>query len=150
MPYQMDCPCGHKWEARNIVELIQEFATPSGRFKCPRCGEETASIHMESNLQEKVETWERWVLGVVPVQTDDPTFCPYVFLTAQNRNGPVDGIHFGCRKDTRKSGTGLKHGPGPDCATVLTPVELLSLVRKLEQIDVFPTSHRDRKRSVCP
>ena len=68
---------------------------------------------------------------MVRITTDFETYCPYVFLTAQEKDGEVDGIHFNYYKDTRPGGGKLKHGHGPGGAPVFSKSELLQLLKKL-------------------
>jgi len=145
VPYPISCPeCKQDSWASDIVDLITRFSTSDGTLRCPHCGAGGASIYRESALQEKGEQWRRWIKGVIRIDSDAPTYCPYVFLTAQEEGAPVDGLHFNYYKDTRSSGGRLKHGHGPGGAPVLTPRELMRLVERLIRIGVFSTKDVER------
>lgn len=132
MGYSIKCTsCGQNTWAENIVNLINEHKEKNGKIKCTACGSSNASIYQESSLQEKGEIWERYIKGVIPIETEFETYTPYIFLTAQTENGEIDGIHFNYYKDTRKDGGKLKHGHGPGGAPVFSKDELFQLLEKL-------------------
>lgn len=132
MGYPIKCKdCGRETWAPNIVDLIKDYTEKNGKIKCI-CGSTNASIYQESNLQEKGQTWKRWIKGNIPIKTDVETYRPYVFLTAQTEDGEVDGIHFNYYKDTRnEEGGRLKHGHGPGGAPVFSKDEFFQLLEKL-------------------
>jgi hypothetical protein len=86
---------------------------------------------VESILQEKGETWKRFVKAVIPIRTEFPTYSPYIFLTVTAETDVVTGIHFNYFKDTRKEGGKLRHGHGRGGVPVLLVSELLNLIEDL-------------------
>lgn len=134
MGYLIQCfaeGCGETTWANNIVELINEHSTNTGMLRCTACGGFQAYIYKESALQEKGETWPRWIRGVIRIDTGIETYSPYVFLTAEGKDAAVSGIHFNYYKDTRPQGGKLKHGHGPGGAPVLDKKDFFQLIRKL-------------------
>jgi hypothetical protein len=131
MPYDIQCQkCkGHTW-AGNIVDLIKEHTNAQGRFLCAHCGEVDTFIYRESQLQEEGETWERWIKGVILIDSGINTYSPYIFLTANSEDGEATGLHFHYYKDTRSHKNGsLKHDHGPGGPPVLHKNDLSSLSR---------------------
>jgi len=135
MGYQIICTnpkCKQLTWANNIIDLIEKHTDERGRIKCTECGSANAHVFKESRLQEKGETWRRYIRGVITIKTEYKTYTPYIFLTSQTETGEIDGIHFNYYKDTRrKKGGRLKHGHGPGGAPVLTKDELFQLLKKL-------------------
>ncbi len=122
-------------KVRNIIELIQNntdhtLGAGGGWIICPGCGQR-GWVSAGSVLQEKGETYIRDIKAVIPIKTRYGTYHPYVFLVDEERSGEIHGIHFNYFKDTRAEGGKLKHGHGPGGAPVLTPSELLDLLREL-------------------
>lgn len=117
--------------AANIVDLFHEHTNDRGRFVCSKCGGTDTFIYRSSNIQEG-DTWDRWIKGVIRIDTGYPTYCPYVFLTADEEDGPINGLHFNYYKDTRSLPNGkLKHGHGPGGAPVLGVDDLFVILRQL-------------------
>ena len=141
MAYEITCPrCRHSTWARNIVDLIEKHTNEAGRLVCETCKQPNAYIYRSSKLQEQGQTWDRWIKGVIRIETLVPTYSPYVFLTADGPQGSeseVNGIHFNYYKDTRADGGALKHGHGPGGAPVLSPGELLALVKALTASGIY-------------
>lgn len=132
--------CGEQTWAANIVDLINEHTEKNGKIQCTACGGLKASVNRESVLQEKGETWSRYIQGVIPIKTGHETYTPYVLLTAQSENGQLDGIHFNYFKDTRnEEGGSLKHGHGPEGAPVFSKQELFQLFDKLMDFSLRST-----------
>ena len=121
--------------------MINEHTEKNGKIKCTACGSLNASIYQKSKLQEEGKTWERYIKGGIPIETEVETYTPYVFLTAQAEDGEIDGIHFNYYKDTRdprkKDGGKLKHGHGPGGAPVFSKNELFQLLEKLVEYEIF-------------
>jgi hypothetical protein len=139
MPYEIKCnDCGKRTKASQIVDLITKHVNESGRFVCKECSSTDTYIYKSSVLQENGETWERWIRGIIQIQTDYETYSPYVFLTASGEQEDPDGIHFNYYKDTRsQKGGRLKHGHGPGGAPVLSKDEYLQLTRRLLELGVL-------------
>lgn len=123
--------CRKPTKAWDIVDLIENHTEKNGKIKCTECGSTNASILQESKLQERGENWKRYIKGVIRIKTDVETYHPYIFLTASEENGEIDGIHFNYYKDTRNEGGRLKHGHGPGGAPVFSKGELFQLLDKL-------------------
>jgi DNA-directed RNA polymerase subunit RPC12/RpoP len=80
MGYLIKCnSCKQDTWASNIVDLVNEHTEKNGKIKCTACGSPNASIYQKSKLQEKDETWERYIKGVIPIKTEFETYTPYVF-----------------------------------------------------------------------
>jgi hypothetical protein len=95
-------------------------------------------IYRSSDTQEG-ETWERWIKGVIRIDSGQPTYCPYIFLTADTEDGPITGLHFNYYKDTRALPNGkLKHGHGPGGAPVLDVDDLFTILRQLVSDEIVP------------
>jgi hypothetical protein len=134
MPYYIKCTnskCGEYTGANTIVDLISEHLDSVGKIICTYCGQSGAFIYRESKLQEEGEIWARWIKGVITIDTGIPTYSPYIFLTSQNEQGPVNGAHFHYYKDTRPDGGKLKHGHGPGGPPVLSKDEIFQLLEKM-------------------
>jgi hypothetical protein len=133
MSYDIQCrQCQkHTW-ASNIVELVTKNIDTSGRFVCVHCGCVDTFIYRESQLQEEGEVWERWIKGVILIETGIETYSPYIFLTADSEDGVPTGLHFHYYKDTRKQQNGrLKHGHGPGGPPVLNNRDLFTIINEL-------------------
>ncbi len=138
MVYSINCSnCKKNTKAANIVDLIVNHTETIGKIKCTACGSLNASIYKESNLQEKGETWIRYIRSLIPIKTNCDTYTPYVFLTSQTENGEIDGIHFNYYKDTRKYGGKLKHGHGPGGSPVFSKDDFFQLIKKLISYGCF-------------
>ena len=146
MGYVMECSCGHQTGAANIVDLIRSHTDPQGWLVCGQCNRPGAYIQRRSELQEG-ELWERCIKGAIPVETDYPTYTPYVFLTAASPTDEPTGVHFNYYKDTRSDGGRLKHGHGPGGAPVLSLDELLQLLRKLGRARFLTPEHLEQVAS---
>lgn len=133
MAYQIKCREGHETWAGNIVDLCTNHTNAEGRFVCSTCQGIDTFIYRRSNLQEGPdETWERWIKGIIRIDSGIPTYSPYIFLTADAEDGPVTGLHFNYYKDTRSHPDGkLKHGHGPGGAPVLGISHLFTLLHRL-------------------
>jgi len=67
----------------NIVDRLKNHTNQCGRFVCSKCSGIDTSIYRISDLQEgPAEKWERWIKGVIQIDSGFETYCPYVFLTA--------------------------------------------------------------------
>jgi hypothetical protein len=139
MGYLVECnSCTQKAWANNIVDLIQDHTDELGRLKCNICGNDDAFIYRESMLQEKGDFWIRYIKGVIRILTDYETYSPYVFLTTEDKDSDITGIHFNYYKDTRSEPDGkLKHGAGPGGAPVFKKDELIFLIKKLINYGCF-------------
>lgn len=143
MGYQLQCDSCHvTWGAKNIIDLIElhtdnKFGRDGGYLRCSACGGQ-AYEHRVKSLQEKGQTWEHYVVGVVRLSADEPAYNPYVLLTKQQLDLPVDGFHFGYYKDTTAEGGRLKHGHGPGGPPVLGQDQLLLLLQRLLALGCLP------------
>lgn len=118
--------------AVNIVDLVNNHTGPEGRFICSHCGGNDTFIYRHSELQEKGEVWERWIKGVIRIDSGIKTYSPYVFLTADSENEQPNGLHFNYYKDTRHQKNGrLKHGHGPGGAPVLGTNDIFTIMKHL-------------------
>jgi hypothetical protein len=134
MAYDIKCrACGANTRAKNVVDLFDHHTNAQGRFICAKCGETDTFIHMKSGpLQEnRDDTYERWNKGVVRIHyPENPIYCPYVFLTADNEAGPITGLNFCYYKDTRSlPGGKIKHGHGPGGGPALDVDDLFLILR---------------------
>lgn len=124
--------CGERTRAANIVDLIQHYRDKDGWIVC-RCGKR-GYIEKSFPLQEPGETWEPFLLGVIPLGIPDDTYQPFVFLVGKDGKGPVDAIWFSYYKDLRVSGGLLKLGYGPGGPPVLGLVQLIDLLKELTRL----------------
>jgi hypothetical protein len=133
MSYEIACRSCHKESrASEIVELIQDHTNEIGKFLCSHCGSTDTYIYRESNLQEKGLKWKRWIKGIIVVGSDEPTYVPYIFLTASAEDAMPNGLHFHYYKDTRSHPGGkLKHGHGPGGPPVLEKTDLFKILERL-------------------
>jgi len=130
--YEITCnDCAQKSWAREIVDLIANHSDKRGHLVCSHCKSTNAFIFRESKLQEIGEKWSRYIKAVIPIETGVATYTPYVFLTTEDKNGDITGVHFHYFKDTRAAGGRLKHGHGPGGPPVLSKEEIFQLIRKL-------------------
>ncbi len=144
MPYTIKCndnACGKETLAINIVELVNNHISNTGKLKCISCKKDNAYIYQKSTLQEEGEVWERYIKGVITIKTDYDTYTPYIFLTSNAKDGEINGIHFNYFKDTRNEPKGrLKHGHGPGGAPVLSKNEFFQLIDKLIDFGIMNKS----------
>ena len=139
MPYEIQCrDCVKTTWVANIVDLIKNhIQSGSGKFICSHCSGKDTFIYRESKLNEKSddgtpEVWERWIKGVMTVDSGFETYCPYIFLTADSEDSQPNGLHFHYYKDTRtQEGGKLKHGHGPGGPPVLPIEDILLIIRHL-------------------
>jgi hypothetical protein len=139
MPYDITCRACRKTSiASEIVELIQRHTGPTGSFICSHCGSIDTFIYRESKLQEKGRKWERWIKGIFVIGSDEPTYVPYIFLTATAEDATPNGLHFHYYKDTRaEPGGRLKQGHGPGGPPVLEKTDLFKILEYLTAIDII-------------
>ena len=152
MAYKIQCrSCKKDTWAANIVDLLKEHTDPLGHFICANCDDTDTYIYRESTLQENGEVWERWIKGVIQIDSGIETYCPYVFLTADSEDGRPTGLHFHYYKDTRPQGGNLKHGHGPGGPPVLgindmfTILEHLVAIRAVSADDIRDFANRLKK-----
>jgi hypothetical protein len=134
MAYDVKCrACRSETWATNIVELFNNHTNSDGRFICSKCSGTDTFIYRISDLQEGPdETWERWIKGVIKIDSGIPTYSPYIFLTADSEDGSITGLHFHYYKDTRSQPGGrLKHGHGPGGPPVLSIDDLFTILQHL-------------------
>jgi len=139
MGYDIQCrKCKeHTW-AGNIVDLLRGHTDANGMFLCMHCGDTDTFIYRESKLQEEGDTWERWIKGVIQIDTGIETYSPYIFLTADSEDGEPTGLHFHYYKDTRSHPSGrLKHGHGPGGPPVLGNKDLFTIISHLVGLGVL-------------
>ena len=139
MSYDIQCrKCKeHTW-AGNIVDLLKEHTDEKGRFFCEHCQGTDTFIYRESQLQEEGEVWERWIKGVIQIDSGIKTYSPYIFLTADSEGGRPTGLHFHYYKDTRSHSKGrLKHGHGPGGPPVLRKNDLFIIIDHLVALGVL-------------
>jgi hypothetical protein len=141
MAYDVKCRgCNAHTAVGNIVDLLKDHTNQSGRFVCSKCSGTDTFIYRISALQEGPEQkWERWIKGVIPIDSGIETYSPYVFLTADSEDGPVTGLHFHYYKDTRaQPGGRLKHGHGPGGPPVLGIDGLFCILEHLVTQGILP------------
>lgn len=146
MSYDIECrSCRrHTW-ARNIVDLFKQHTNEDGRFVCAHCHGTDTFIYRESTLQEKGETWERWIKGVIQIDSGIETYSPYIFLTAGAEDAVPTGLHFHYYKDTRANPGGrLKHGHGPGEPPVLDAEDMFAIIEQLVRRGVLAQRSRER------
>lgn len=132
MAYKIECRNCHKTTiAKNIVDLIESHTTDVGTFICGNCKSTNTFIYQKSPLQEPGNFWERWIKGIICVDTGIPTYSPYIFLTADNEDAKPSGMHFCYYKDTRSIGGNLKHGHGPGGPPVLDFDHIFQILEQL-------------------
>ena len=119
--------CGKQTWAADIVDLIKNRLSPEGWIRC-QCGQ-PGYVAKKFALQEKGETWEPYLRGVVPLGEAGEVYQPFVFLVSYTPGGPIEDAWFSYYKDMRKSGGRLKLGYGPGGPPVLSWDDILSLVR---------------------
>lgn len=132
--YRIRCrnpDCQRETYPKNIVDLIDNHTDSLGRLICIVCGNPDAYIYKESPLQERGQTWPRWIKGIIRITTDFETYSPYVLLSANTESGAVTDVQFLYYKDTRPQGGRLKHGHGPGGGPALNKKEILQFVKKL-------------------
>ena len=134
MPYDVECrDCGaHAW-VNDIVDLLSHYTNKAGRFVCTSCGKTDTFIYRNSDFQEgPEERGERWIKGVIQIDSGMPTYCPYVFLTANSEDGPIVGLHFHYYKDRHSlPGGRLLYGYCPGGPPVLNREHLFMILRHL-------------------
>ena len=119
---------------------------------CSNCSGTDTFIHRISNLQEGPdEQWERWIKGVIRIDSEIETYSPYIFLTADSEDGAVTGLHFHYYKDTRHQPNGrLKHGHGPGGPPVLKTDDIFNILEHLVRRGILPkTRVSDFALRVC-
>jgi hypothetical protein len=133
MGYNIQCrSCKRSTWAHNIVQLLKKHTDDRcGRFTCSHCHGVDTYIYRESKLQEQDEVWKRWIKGVICIDAQSETYFPYVFLTSQREDGPIEGLHFHYYKDTREQGGRLKHGHGPGGPPVLRIDDVFVILKRL-------------------
>lgn len=151
MPYTIECrKCGRQTVAPTIVNLIHDHTNPAGRFVCSGCKEQDTHIYRRSNLQEEGDIWERWIKGVIAIDSGIPTYCPYVFLIAESVDADVTALHFHYYKDTRaEPGGKLKHGHGPGGPPVLSVSDLFTILERLALVRHSSEGTNQRVRSAA-
>jgi hypothetical protein len=134
--YDIQCRgCRRITWGENIVDLLTYHTDTIGRFVCLYCSGNDTFIYRESNLQEEGEVWQRWIKGVICIDSGIETYCPYIFLTADSEDGEPTGLHFHYYKDTRTRPAGrLKHGHGPGGPPVLGNRDLFFIIEHLLSI----------------
>ena len=141
MGYDVKCRAcdAHTW-AGNVVDLFSSHTNENGRFVCSKCSGIDTFIYRISDLQEgPEEKWERWIKGVIRIDSGIPTYSPYIFLTADSEGGSVTGLHFHYYKDTRdQPGGRLKHGHGPGGPPVLGINDLFLIIEYLVVHGILP------------
>lgn len=138
MAYQIQCRSCKKYTwAGNIVDLLKEHTNDIGFFVCANCGSTDTYIYRKSSLQEKGEVWERWIKGVIQIDSGIETYCPYIFLTADSEEDGPTGLHFHYYKDTRAQGGNLKHGHGPGGPPVLAIKDIFIVLEHLLSIGII-------------
>jgi hypothetical protein len=132
MAYDIKCrDCETITRSWNVVDLFRDCTNEKGRFVCSKCEGMNTFIYRSSDTQEG-DTWERWIKGVIRIDSGIPTYSPYIFLTADSEEGPINGLHFNYYKDTRTMPNGkLKHGHGPGGAPVLAVDDLFTILHRL-------------------
>lgn len=146
MAYEVKCrTCEASTWATNIIELLKGHTNQEGRFVCSKCVGTDTFIHRISDLQEGPdEKWERWIKGVILIDSGIETYCPYIFLTADSKNGSITGLHFHYYKDTRaQPGGRLKHGHGPGGPPVLAIDDLFHILEHLVAQGILPKQRVD-------
>lgn len=141
MAYDVKCrTCDAHTSAGNIVDLLKHHTNQSGRFVCAKCSGTDTFIYRISDLQEgPEEKWERWIKGVILIDSGIQTYSPYVFLTADSEDGPITSLHFHYYKDTRSQPGGrLKHGHGPGGPPVLGIDDLFRILEHLITQGILP------------
>lgn len=149
MAYDITCrDCKQTTWASNIVDLIHNHIDELGHFICSHCKGINTYIYRESKLQEEGRDWKRYIKSVLVIDTGDPTYTPYIFLTSDDESGPITGIHFNYYKDTRGQPNGkLKHGHGPGGAPVLSKEELFQLFHYLIRMKIINTSDIEKLKN---
>src|SRR5438046_2980936 len=106
MAYKLTCStCNDQVTiAPEIVTLIENhtdgtFGSNGGTLR-GACGH-AAHIVKKSDLQERGQTWNRYITAVIRIKTKQRTDSPYVFLVADDKSGKPYGVHFNYYKDTR-------------------------------------------------
>lgn len=124
--------------AHGVADLIDRHTNEKGRFCCARCG--GTDTYLRLSRRHRGDTW---IKGIVPFEAraGDPAYAPFVFLTAPEEDGEVDGLVFKYYWTKPSNGNGRKRAPRPEGGPVLTQAQLLSLVQRLVKIEVV--SNRD-------
>lgn len=136
MTWQIKCSdanCGRETLASNIVDLISAHLDNDGWFLCRQCRQH-GYIKRSFKLQEKGQTWEPFLRGIVPLGETGDTYQPFVFLVSNTSDGPPNNLWFSYYKDLRASGGRLKLGYGPGGPPVLDIDSVLRLLRQLTNI----------------
>jgi hypothetical protein len=129
--------CNADTEAESIADLIRAHTDDTGRFACARCG--GTDTFMQQTRHPRLEgRGERWIRGIVPIETKnpEPTYLPFVFLTADAADGDVTGIEFKYYRSGRTADGGRPRERRPGGGPALTQGQLLSLVQQLVAIGV--------------
>lgn len=138
MAYRFHCrECDSDTWVKNIDELFKKHTDSSGRFICHKCKSTDTYIHKSNDLQEPGEIWERWIKGVIRINTEYPTYFPYVFLIADKEDGDINGWQCNYYKDLRSQGGRLKPGAGPGGSPVLAVEDLFHILRHLLEVGVL-------------
>ena len=113
----------------------------AGWVQC-HCGKH-GYIEKRFELQERGQTWEPYLRGIIPLGDPDDTYQPFVFLVSYKCDGPVNDIWFSYYKDLRPSGR-LKLGYGPGGPPVLAKKKVLHLLRHLKEIGYLSKEEVDQ------
>ena len=126
------------FEARNIVDLISKYVGRNYLFICPICKSEMY-IEKHFKLQEKGETWNPYLRGIIPLGENNDTYQPFIYLVSGSPNGQIDSCWFCYYKDTRKQGGILKLGYGPGGPPVLSIEQIKKFVETLKELKIMVT-----------
>jgi hypothetical protein len=142
MAYDITCrDCNKITHTTEIIDLIENHLDELGCLICSYCKNTNTYIYRESKLQEG-ENWKRYIRSAVTIDTVVPSYIPYIFLTSDEENGPITGIHFNYYKDTRGEPNGkLNHGHSPGGVPVLRKEELFQLLHQLVRVGII--NHND-------
>lgn len=129
-----DKSCGKRTWAGNIVDLIQKHTDEAGWLRCA-CGER-GYVEKKFKLQEPGDTWEPYLMGIIPLGDQEDTYQPFVFLVSYSPHDydpdqTQTDVWFSYYKDLREDGGRLKLGYGPGGPPVLGTTQMVSLLERL-------------------
>lgn len=129
--------CKKYTHAKNIVDLIDNHTDENGFFICEHCKNSNDTyIYKESDIQERDDSWERWLRGIIKIDSGVKTYSPYVFFIDDTKKDKPEEFRFQFQyyKDTRSDGGKIKHGHGPGGGPVLEIENLLYIIKHLIKI----------------
>jgi hypothetical protein len=140
MSYKLACinnKCSNKEsKAINVLDLIENYVGKDYLFYCPKCSQ-NIYIEKQFDLQEKGQTWEPFLWGIIPLGFKNKTYQPFIYLVSDSPKSKISSCWFCYYKDTRKQGGKLKLGYGPGGPPVLKISQIKELIKILSDLKIY-------------